>query len=112
MRAGERWGFSVAGFGQNLTLNFVNLFLLTYLYTGVGLSSRGIATVSVVLGVAKIWDAVNDLVMGVIVDRTSTRWGRFRPYLLFTALPIAGKSAAERMPRMPITTSSSTRVKP
>lgn len=94
MRAGERWGFSVAGFGQNLTLNFVNLFLLTYLYTGVGLSSRGIATVSVVLGVAKIWDAVNDLVMGVIVDRTSTRWGRFRPYLLFTALPIAALTTA------------------
>ena len=84
----------MAGFGQNLTLNFVNLFLLTYLYTGIGLSSRGIAAVSLLLGAAKIWDAINDLVMGIIVDRTTTRWGRFRPYLLFTALPIAALTTA------------------
>lgn len=82
-------GFSVAGFGQNLALNFVNLFVLAYLYAGLGLDSHGIALLTVLLTIAKVWDAVNDLIMGVVVDRTNTRWGRFRPYILGTALPIA-----------------------
>jgi GPH family glycoside/pentoside/hexuronide:cation symporter len=37
--------------------------------------------------VTKIWDAVNDPMMGMIADRTQTRWGKFRPYLLWFAVP-------------------------
>lgn len=85
----ERLGHSVAGFGQNLVYNFLTLFLLAYLYEDLKLSSRGIATLTVVLTAVRIWDAVNDIAVGVLVDRTRTRWGTFRPYPLITALPIA-----------------------
>lgn len=37
---------------------------------------------------ARVWDAVNDPVMGYFADHTRSRWGRFRPYLLFGALPL------------------------
>ena len=39
--------------------------------------------------VTKIWDAVSDPMMGVIADRTNTRWGKYRPYLLWIAVPFA-----------------------
>ena len=39
--------------------------------------------------VTRIWDAVSDPMMGIIADRTRTRWGKYRPYLLFFALPFA-----------------------
>lgn len=39
--------------------------------------------------VTRIWDAVSDPMMGVIADRTSTKWGKYRPYLLWIAIPFA-----------------------
>lgn len=39
--------------------------------------------------VTRIWDAVSDPMMGILADRTKTRWGKYRPYLLFFALPFA-----------------------
>ncbi len=39
--------------------------------------------------VTRIWDAVSDPIMGIIADRTNTRWGKYRPYLLWGALPFA-----------------------
>lgn len=89
MRMRERLGFSAAGFGQNLVLNFVTLYLLLYLIEGVGLSTAGIAKATAILTGAKVWDAIADLLIGVSIDRTRTRWGRFRPYIVVTAAPIA-----------------------
>ena len=45
--------------------------------------------VGVLLVVTRIWDAVSDPMMGVIADRTRTKWGKYRPYLLLMALPFA-----------------------
>ena len=85
----ERFGHAVAGFGQNLVYNVLALFLLVYLYEDLKLSSRSIAVLTVVLTVVRIWDAVNDVVIGLLIDRTRTRWGTFRPYPLLMAAPIA-----------------------
>lgn len=79
----------MAGFGQNLVYNFVSLFLLVYLVEGLGLSTTGIITATAILTAAKVYDAVVDLAIGVTVDRTRTRWGRYRPYILGTAVPVA-----------------------
>lgn len=85
----EKFSFGFAGFGQNMVITFVMTFMLIYLYEAVGFSSAGIAALTVILTGAKVWDAVNDLIMGVMVDHTRTRWGKLRPYILFTAAPIA-----------------------
>ncbi len=56
--------------------NYLNIF-----YTDiVGLSG---AAISFIVLIARVWDAINDPMMGTIADRTNTRWGRFRPYLMF-----------------------------
>lgn len=85
----ERLGFAVAVFGQNLVYNWLALYLLIYLYDGLGLSKGAIATLTIILTAVRVWDAVNDLLIGFFVDRTRTRWGTFRPYILATAVPVA-----------------------
>lgn len=79
----------VAGFGQNVVLTTVTTFLLVYLLQYAGISSRGLAVVTVILTVTRVIDAITDPVMGSIVDLTRSRWGKLRPYLLFSAAPVA-----------------------
>src|SRR5512143_3413962 len=70
--------------GFSLTSTALALLYLFFLVNVVGLDP-GLAGVS--LGVGRIWDALNDLIIGTLSDRTRSRWGRRRPYLLFGAIP-------------------------
>jgi len=61
------------------------ILFITFFYTDVfGISAAAVGTMFLI---TKIWDAVNDPMMGMIADRTNTRWGKFRPYLLWFAIP-------------------------
>ena len=84
---GRKAGYGAAEFGLAGGELLLQLYLLEFYIRGVGLSpmAAGIA-----LGLAILWDAVTDPVMGGIVDRTHSRWGRFIPYLLVGALLFAG----------------------
>ena len=81
----EKFSFAGALLGQTVIFNFVNLYLLIF-YTDV--FGIGAAAAGTLFLVARVWDAVNDPIMGILVDKTSTRWGKCRPYLLFAPLPI------------------------
>ncbi|MBN2069484.1 MAG: MFS transporter [Opitutales bacterium] len=79
------FGYSIGDLGINLNFQMVG-FYLAYFYTDVfGLKP---AHVTILFLVARIWDAVNDPLMGYISDHTRSRWGKFRPYLLFCAVPL------------------------
>ena len=80
---------TTAAFGQNVILTTVSTFILLYLVQFADFSSSAIVVASVILGVAKGIDAVSDPLVGTFIDRTSTRWGKFRPYVLFSAVPVA-----------------------
>jgi MFS/sugar transport protein len=67
------------------------LFLLIYYTNVVGLNPALIATMFLVV---RAWDAFADLVAGRMVDITRSRWGKFRPYLLFASLPLLLSSIA------------------
>ncbi len=84
----EKLSYAVAGFGQNMTITFVNTFLLTVIYAFSGLSLRGFAVLTAIMTVAKVWDAVNDPIIGVLVDRTHTKYGKLRPYIASSIVPI------------------------
>ncbi|MFD1713284.1 MFS transporter [Amnibacterium flavum] len=78
-----------AGFGQNFVLTTVSTFILVYLLQYAGISTAGIAVVTVIITVSKVFDAILDPILGSIIDMTSTRWGKLRPYILFSAAPVA-----------------------
>ena len=86
MKLSEKIGY---GFGDMSSSMFWKLFsyFLPFFYSNVfGLS---LADAGVLMLVTRVWDAVSDPMMGIIADRTKTRWGKYRPYLLFFALPFA-----------------------
>ncbi|HDO9660730.1 TPA: MFS transporter [Clostridioides difficile] len=80
----EKVGYATGDLACNLIFSTVGAFLM-YFYTDVyGLAPMA---VSMIFLVARIWDGLNDPIMGVIVDRTKSKHGKFRPYLLYGALP-------------------------
>jgi GPH family glycoside/pentoside/hexuronide:cation symporter len=86
-------------------------FWYLYFLTDVAKLDPALAGLAVLLG--KIWDAVNDPLVGLLSDRTRTRWGRRRPYLLFGAVPFGLTFALLWIvPPMPSCTCSSTRPLP
>ncbi len=80
----EKLGFGLGDTASNLFFQTFMLFLL-YFYTDVfGISAGAAGTMFLF---TRIWDSINDPLMGIISDRTRTRWGKFRPYLLWLAIP-------------------------
>jgi sugar (glycoside-pentoside-hexuronide) transporter len=78
-------GYSIGDLGINLNFQMIG-FYLAYFYTDVfGISPGHVAGLFLV---ARVWDAINDPIMGYIADHTKSRWGRFRPYLMFMAIPL------------------------
>ena len=77
-----------AGIGQNLVLTTVTTFMLVYLIEHAGLSAGGVAIVTAIVTITRIVDAIADPVVGTLVDVTRTRFGRMRPYVLASTLPL------------------------
>jgi len=77
------------GFGDLASVLYWQTFMLyfTYFYTDVFLLPASIAATMFL--VVRVFDGVNDPLMGIISDRTKTRWGKFRPYLLWLCVPFA-----------------------
>lgn len=82
----EKAGYSAGDAAANFVFMSMVLFQLNF-YTDVfGLSA---GTAAAILLWPRLWDAIFDPVMGVLADRTHTRWGKFRPWVLWTAVPWA-----------------------
>ncbi len=82
----EKIGYGFGDLASNLFWQMFSIFIAKY-YTDVFL--LGAATMGTMLLVTRIGDAVVDPVIGAISDRTKTRWGSFRPYLVWMAIPMA-----------------------
>ncbi|SPL91864.1 Xyloside transporter XynT [[Actinomadura] parvosata subsp. kistnae] len=80
MRLRERAAFALGDIASNLTWTTISSYLL-FFYTDVALISA--ATAGTVMFAARLLDAFFDPLVGVLLDRTHTRRGRARPYLLF-----------------------------
>jgi len=81
----QKLGFGIFDLGGNMFFTLMAFWALKYLTDTVGIAAIWAGT-AVMIG--KIWDAVTDPLMGFITDRTLSRWGRRRVYLLFGAVPM------------------------
>ena len=82
----ERLSYGLGDLGFSLAYNMASGFLLLYYVNVVKLPATAVGTIFLV---ARLLDAVIDVLVGIAVDKTRTRWGRTRPYFLFTAVPYA-----------------------
>ena len=75
----ELSGYLVGMFGQNLIYNIVATGLYFYFQNVICLPAMALGWI---MTIARVWDAINDPMMGTIVDKTKTKWGKCRPYLI------------------------------
>ena len=80
----EKIGYGLGDTASHFVWDMVGFWILIF-YTDVfGISAAAAGTIMLI---ARFWDMLSDPLMGIIADRTKTRWGKFRPYLLWMALP-------------------------
>ena len=84
IRLSEKIGYGLGDMSSSMFWKLFGAYLMIF-YTDVfGISA---AVVGTMFAVTRVWDSFFDPVVGAVADRTSSRWGRFRPYLLFLAVP-------------------------
>ncbi|MEC5165458.1 GPH family glycoside/pentoside/hexuronide:cation symporter [Flavobacterium sp. PL11] len=82
----EKIGYGLGDAASSMFWKIFSMYLL-FFYTDVfGLAPAVVGTMFLI---TRIWDSCFDPIVGIIADRTKTRWGKFRPYLLWTAIPFA-----------------------
>lgn len=83
---GDKVGYMFGDFGNSLLFNFIGSYLLVFYTDAFGISAAAVGTLMMV---SRIWDAINDPIMGVIVDkRKAGKNGKFRPYLKYMGIPL------------------------
>jgi glucuronide carrier protein len=85
LRTSNYLGYAAGDVANNFAFSMSSMFLLLYYTDVVGISA---AVAGTLLLLVRVWDALADLFAGRVVDSTSTRWGKFRPFLLFGSLPL------------------------
>lgn len=80
------WFFPLGTVGRDMVSSLFNSFLLTYIMFTRQLTNEQFGMITAIMIAARVFDAINDPVMGNIIDRTRTRWGKFKPYLLIGIL--------------------------
>ena len=74
--------FPLGTIGRDMVYNLVTSYLLTYVLFTRALTAAQLAAISAIMVGARVFDALNDPIMGNIIERTRTRWGKFKPWLV------------------------------
>ena len=83
----NKWLFGVSGIGRDMSYQLISSFLLTYIQFGMTLSIAQFTVISLIIGVfGRIWDAINDPMMGAIIEGSHMKFGKFRPWILIGAV--------------------------
>ncbi|HOW38225.1 MAG TPA: glycoside-pentoside-hexuronide (GPH):cation symporter [Candidatus Izemoplasmatales bacterium] len=83
---GKKLRFGVGDFGMSVIIASIQFYMLFY-YTDVVKIDPAIAGTAMLVG-KLTWDMINDGLFGYLIDKTKTRWGRTRPYLMFCSVPL------------------------
>lgn len=80
----EKIGYSLGDTASHFVWDMVGFWILIFYTDTFGISAAAAGTIMLI---ARFWDMISDPVMGIIADRTKTKWGKFRPYILWMAVP-------------------------
>lgn len=84
LRVTEKVGYALGDTAANFIFQTMIMFQLAFYTDTFGIAAASAATLFLVV---RCWDAIFDPIMGVVADKTDTRWGKFRPWILWTAVP-------------------------
>ena len=84
LSVGEKVGYGLGDTAANFIFQTMVMFQLVFYTDTFGITAAAAGTLFLVV---RVWDAVFDPIMGVVADRTKTKWGKFRPWVLWTAVP-------------------------
>ena len=82
----NKYCFGIGTLGRDALYTLISMYLITYLTEVVGLSDGQLAVIGTIMVACRVFDALNDPIMGTIVDNTKTRWGKFKPWIVFGAV--------------------------
>ncbi len=77
-----KWSYCVGATGRDMAYTLVSMFLLTYIQYTMKLTVAQFATISAIVVVCLLWDAVNDPLMGIIIENARLKSGKFKPWIL------------------------------
>lgn len=84
-----KYTYAMSGIGRDMMYALYSTYLIVFFSDALGLSKWEIGVVGIIIFAARIWDAINDPIMGTIVDNTHTKYGKFKPWILIGALSSA-----------------------
>ena len=76
-----KWSYTVGATGRDMAYTLVSMFLMTYIQYTVKLSVAQFAVISAIMVVCLIWDAINDPMMGIIIENSHFKFGKYRPWI-------------------------------
>lgn len=82
----SKYVYSTAAIGRDMMYALYSTYLIVFLTNAVGLPDWELVAVGIVIAAARIWDAINDTFMGIIIDNTRSRFGKFKPWILLGAI--------------------------
>ncbi|MBQ9071241.1 MAG: MFS transporter [Clostridia bacterium] len=82
----NRFCFGIGTLGRDAVYTLISMYFITYLTEVVGLSNAQLGIIGALMVAFRVFDALNDPIMGTIVDNTSTKWGKFKPWIVFGAI--------------------------
>lgn len=82
----NKWIYSLGGVGRDLAYSLYTYFLLTFILYTKEVTDAQFATISIIMVVCRIWDGINDPIMGGIIENTRSKFGKFKPWILIGAV--------------------------
>lgn len=81
-----KWSYCVGATGRDAAYALVSMYLILYVQYTMHLTSAQFAMISGVMIVCMVWDAINDLLMGIIIENTHFKMGKFKPWILIGSI--------------------------
>ncbi|HOO43781.1 MAG TPA: glycoside-pentoside-hexuronide (GPH):cation symporter [Bacillota bacterium] len=82
----NKWTYSLGGIGRDMMYSLVASFFIIFIQFTKGLTAQQFSVVGIILVIGRIWDGINDPIMGGIVDNTRSKWGKFKPWIVLGAI--------------------------
>lgn len=81
-----KYSYSIGCIGRDMAYTLFSTYLMVFLTNVIKVSTAELVAIGVIIAIIRVWDAINDPMMGILIDNTKSKWGKFKPWILVGAL--------------------------